>query len=247
MRRPFLAALGAAAFFIAVSGPLCAKTARTFDEKVTLDAAGNASVVWTITGLKDPASEILLPWNFTDDSAAVAVAPSGRLNAAIVSREGAMFLRLSSPGPIDCDSVTLAFDIPGFFAFAHAKKGDFGNYVVKKKFVNTTLIRIDRLSSEFYLPAGFDIASVEETLPEKPAGESASPFDIIRRGDRTGIAIALDSAGLGDAVYFRMKIKSSEKSPLLLILFVCCGIAYLVMFRDTVFSKKAAPSPDASH
>ncbi len=244
-RRAVISAVWAVVI-VGVSASVCAKTVRSFDEKVYLEVSGRASAVWTITGVKDSTTEMLLPWNYRQDPASLTVSPAGRLAARIVVLEGASFLALRSAQSIEFDTVTLRFDVPDFFPFAAAKRLDFGNVTVRKKIVNTTLIQIDRLSAELFLPPGYDIAVVDETLPEQPSGESASPFVILRSGDRNGIGIAMDTARLGDALYVKMKVKSSSKSPVLFIVFVCIGIAYLVVFRDIITQPNGPSSSAAS-
>ncbi len=221
---------------------------RSFSESIAIGEDGNATVSWKITAGSDSVRTLFLPWNFpaghplqdslrvsvpegtTDDSASIVLLPT----AVFTQREGVRCVRVHSDNAFPSGSFEIGFNIPGFFQPGRETAGEFGNHVMKRKFLNTTLSEIGEFSSEIVLPPGFVVTSIEETIPKQTEDNPVSPYRLGRTDGRNRIVLTATGMKVGDQTFIRMRVKADAKSPLLLIGLSCIAIAYLVLFRDLI-------------
>jgi len=221
----------------------------SLSETLHLDYSGKASVRWKLDLGSISSNELLLPWNFPHHPDTLlrfmttrsGEELSGELpSMSLIERDGIWYLRTWLPDTLPT-SLTIQFEIPDFYDFQGIKKSDFGNYSFKKRFINTSVAEIRCFSSEIVFPGGFDITMINETIPKQGADDPVSPYRISRRNDRNSVIMKTEGLKLGEDVFISLQIKSSHKSPYLLIGMILAGMLYLVYFRDLVQFKKVNP------
>jgi len=134
------------------------------------------------------------------------------------------------------ETVEYRFRIPGAAPFATSAPGDFGNYTVGYRAVNSAPSPIDRFTVTMVLPEGFIVADVVSTTPARPANGAGSPYNLGMLHGRHCITLKDTSVAQGDAVALQVQTRSGEKSPWLIVALVLAGGVYLITFRDLVAS-----------
>ena len=134
-------------------------------------------------------------------------------------------------------SMHVTFPIQQFFDLRKEKIIDFGNYIIKKRYINTSIALIDSFSSELVLPAGFVVTSVDETIPKQTEESSISPFVVQKNDGRNSVVVRTVKMKLGEHAFVKMQAKSGAKSPVLLIVLSLIAMLYVVAFRDLVSKK----------
>lgn len=224
-----------------------------------LDQTGKASVTWLLEIRQNFSRELLLPWNFLAEpdlsvEFRIVVSSSGGLKddltsnsnlenttpAFLIEKEGVRFVKIILPDTLPV-VMKIQFEIPEFYNFQKEKKSDFGNYSFKKRYSNTSISEIKSFSSEIVFPAGFDITTINETIPQQSEDDPVTPYQISRREGKNCVILKSDGLKLGEDVFIKLQIKSSQKSPYLWIGIVLIGMMYLIYFRDLVKFKKVTP------
>lgn len=241
--RAWVCALALAAALPASASP---ERLRSFEETIVIDESGDARVTWRFVPADNTAPGLLLPWNFPAPAGA---APAFRVRAlggavddtaaappaaALETRGGVAFLRVTRGDTRDSSGLEVAFPVPGLFAKGAQKTQEFGNTTLRRRFVNTTLAEIGRFTSAIELPPGMVVTSVEETVPTMTEDNPVSPYRLDRAGDRTRVTLTAPGMKLGDQALIRLRVKPGARSPLLFIALSCIAVAYLVMFRDLI-------------
>ena len=224
-----------------VSLPLAAQSLDQFSEQIFLESDGTARVVWSIMPAGDTLHTILLPWNFPLCEGMVipfqvhnADTVQQVVGAQLIAREGIHFVRIGSRDHSTLHSLRISFSVEQFYDFKKEKIVDFGNFIIKKRFINTSVTLIDNFSSELVLPPDFVVTSVDETIPKQTEENSVSPFTVQRTDGRNSVVVHTAKMKLGEHAFIKMQAKSEAKSPVLFIAMVFIGILYAVFFRDLI-------------
>jgi hypothetical protein len=231
-----------------IQPPISAQTLNDFLEKIFIDADGNAQVSWKFSLIKSGKDIMLLPWNFSSDKVEqsnffisqnektikLKVDSSSKSIVEIVTSEGTKFVRVDISVFNDSDKIEIKFNKQKFYDLKNTEVEEFGNYTLKKRFVNTTPTKLKNFSSEIIVPAGFVITSVEETIPKQASDDPVSPFALNRTKNQNSVIIKSPGLKLGDNVFIKFRFKEDAKSPVLLIFLSIVAVLYLVYFRDVL-------------
>lgn len=233
-----------------VSDITSAQTLKEFSQKISMWADGKANVELNFIIVKENKDKILVPWSFTKpDSAGVSFNvflnhkqlkslkdSSGNKYYPVefITMEGTDFLELNVSSFDDFDTITIKFTVSDFFNIKKTKIESFGNYTLKNKFVNTTSTLLKDFSSEIILPQGYDITSVDESIPKQENNDPISPYSISRKGELNSVILKSSGLKLGDNTFIKFRFKQEKKSPFILIILSVTGILYLLFFRDLI-------------
>ena len=231
--------------------PVAGQSLAKFSEQIFMEKDGNAVVVWNIVPACDTLHMLLLPWNFPQsDGATIHLlaqnADTSRhlVEARLIAKEGIRFVRVESADHSALRSMHVTFPIQQFFDLRKEKIIDFGNYIIKKRYINTSIALIDSFSSELVLPAGFVVTSVDETIPKQTEESSISPFVVQKNDGRNSVVVRVAKMKLGEHAFVKMQAKSDAKSSVLFIGLSLIGILYLIFFRDLINRKEVAQNTD---
>ena len=132
------------------------------------------------------------------------------------------------------DTVHVRFTAKDFFNWDRAKKGAFGNYTVTSKFTQTVPEEIEEFSSEIVLPAGFIVNSIVESIPDYSENDAECPYQLRLVSERHAITIHSTKMKTGDVALLTIRMKSDQKSVIVLGGIVLLGVLYLIFFRDVL-------------
>ncbi len=237
-------------FFLFSINCINAEVLNGFNEQIFMSVDGVANVIWQFR-LDAPAkNELHLPWNFSlknterikfdlfvdskknvkiYDSSGEYIAP-----VKLISISGTNFISVNSNYLKNYKTFEIRFTIDNFFNIDSTEVEDFGNYTFKKKYVNTTSNQLKDFKSEIFLPEGFVITSVEETIPKQGKDDPVSPFEISRNKNLNSVWIKSPVLKLGDQIFVKFRFKKETKSPVLFIILSLISLGYLYYFRDLI-------------
>ncbi len=223
--------------------PLRAQKISGFKENIFMEEKGSARIVWSFTASGD-SSELLFPWNFKEK-------PEAKINFTLLSlpdnkqvspepvlveRNGSLFVSVFISNKAE-GNYNLEFEVKDFQSLGKEKAEEFGNYLIKYRFINTALPNIKDFESRIYLPKGFVIVSVDETIPKQTEDNPVSPFTLGTAEGRNYITVKAAQMKLGEHAFVKMNIRSEEKPLTTLIIFAAAGLLYLFFFRELVSKK----------
>jgi hypothetical protein len=212
----------------------------SLSEKIALDASGTAKVEVAVKLAKTEAGTLLIPTSFKSaDGLKIDGLPGATV--ALTDNGGARAFAITTPvAPAEKEAVKLSFTVPGFYDWKKEKVSDFGNRGLEYRFLNTLPLKVQSYAMELMLPAGYVVNTVDDSNPKLTSKSPAPPYQILRKGDQSGIAIKASKLGIGDTSFVKIRFKESEKSMAFLFgSLALCGL-YLVGFRDSV--RTAAPA-----
>ncbi|MCX6138086.1 MAG: hypothetical protein NTV54_11390 [Ignavibacteriales bacterium] len=225
--------------------PIAAQLLKQFSEQVLLEKDGSATVVWHIVPASDTLRSLMVPWNFPFTAGeAISFVVRGNdtsfraADAELAEREGIHFVRVGNHDRSPLHALQMQFTIQRYCNFGKEKATDFGNYTIKKRFINTSLASIDQFSLELVLPSGFVVTSVDETIPKQTEDNSISPFVIGRTEGRNSVVVHASKMKLGEHAFMKLQTKPEAKSPVLFISLSLIGILYAFFFRDLLKKKE---------
>ena len=208
-----------------------------YHETIVLERDGSAAVTvrWH-PAARPPADTLVLPYAHTawPDS----FAHSQNVAAVLPGRDARprTLLVILDSSVAGGGVIEVSFRLPSAAPLGTAPPGEFGNYTVGYRTVNSTPTGIGRFTVTLALPAGFVFASITSTTPARPANGAGSPYALGKQEGRHSITLSDTSVLQGDVIALNVQAKDGAKSPLLMAALVLLGGAYLVLFRDLVFS-----------
>lgn len=216
-------------FVLFISSFLYSQQIEKFEEKIFIETNGNAKVNWEIEFVSIPDSNFLLPWNFNGSDLIQSEIQNIKLQ--LVNKNENKFLIVKN---LNTKKVEINFSINSFYKIDENSAEDFGNYVFKYRFVNTTLEKINNFSSTIILPKEFIVSSIDETIPKQSEDNPVFPFQVTKENSNHAVKLIASKLKLGDQTFIKMQIKKEKKSLMVLILFSLIGIAYLYFFKDLI-------------
>lgn len=225
---------GAAALLLLLGATMPARGQELlrYEETVTLEADGSASVRVVLQVRQGGTAPVLLPLRAAPGALrAEGIDPAF---ARVVRRGSGPFIELdlapeSSPGR----TVAVEYSLPGYFK-AGGRPGPFGNRKLDYRFANVSFAAIDRFSASLVLPAGWVFNAIGRFVPEPEKEGMVAPFAIARAGRRLAGRIELSGLGLGDEVALSCTVRSGRRSPWLLVALAVLAAAWLLFYRDVL-------------
>jgi hypothetical protein len=216
-----------------IAAPLFAgQGSYRFDERITIDPSGAATIVFTITPGTGSGLPATLPFDHGTPSQPVTSSDSS-ITATFVVQEGIPLLRLtggtSSPAPL-----VLTTRIDTLPIWRGLKAGEFGNRTVAFGFRNTTTSTVSGYTGTVVLPPGWAVSSVVSSDPAQTEKEPAAPFTLFKDNGCTGISIRAKNLGLSDGAQVTFRCKPESHSLVLLAACSLTGILYLIFFRNVL-------------
>lgn len=203
-----------------------------FDERITIDPSGAATVELTITpgtGCELPA---FVPFDHGTPSQAIRSSDSS-ITATFTVQEGIPLLRLAGAATAETPLV-LTTRIDTLPIWRGLKTGAFGNRTVALAFRNTTSATISAYTGTVVLPQGWAVTSIVSSEPAQTEKEPAAPFTLFKDSGCTGISIRAKYLGLSDGAQITFRCKPEAHSLALLVACSVTGILYLIFFRNVL-------------
>jgi len=211
-------------FFSSIS---FAQVVNEFDEKIFFENNGKAKVVWNITFQSSLNQEIFLPYNFNEIKDVKI--ESENCEAKLIVKGENKFIAIRN---VSSSNIKLNLYLNKFIVLSESE--EFGNYVIKYRFINTTFDKINKFNSYLVLPIGFVVSTVDETIPKQSEDNPVFPFQIGKIENRNSVQLLNSNMKLGDQAFIKLQIKHEKKSPVVFIIFSLFAIGYLYLFRDLI-------------
>ena len=254
LRHPVCRTLWFALVFAATAQYAGAEKLSCLQETIRMDQNGGAAVTWKFSCTHDSIREVNLPWNFSKKSGispAFAVHHAGEGTkhgtAELLSNESVFFVHVTFDGMVSGKEWELSFSIPDFQKFEEQKPLEFGNRLLKYRFINTQLSEIANFSTEIILPDGYVITSVDETIPKLTEENPEPPTQLSTEGKNVSIILKASKLALGEQALVKLQCKPAAKSPILGIGLLCIGVLYLIFFRDLIQKPKDVAVADGQN
>ena len=230
-------------------GPLCAEAPAggaetvsvaipSWTETVDLQPDGSARVTARVSFERLAPGHLELPCSFarTVDTALEIDGPAA---GRIENRAGVNLLALEISGtPAPDQPLTISYLATGVFDPSQAPKTDFGNIEAKYQFVNTVLVPIASFTGVVLLPPGLVVNAVDSYLPKLKKEDPNDPYTFDLVDGRRRMTIVVNAVKPGDRVMLNWRMKSTSRSPWLVLGLLLVSIGWLAAFRDIV-----APPP----
>lgn len=204
-----------------------AQVVNEFDEKIFFENNGKAKVVWNITFQSSLNQEIYLPYNFNEIKDVKV--ESENCEAKLIVKGENKFIAIRN---VSSSNIKLNLFLNKFIVLSESE--EFGNYVIKYRFINTTFDKINKFNSYLVLPIGFVVSTVDETIPKQSEDNPVFPFQIGKIENRNSVQLLNSNMKLGDQAFIKLQIKHEKKSPVVFIIFSLFAIGYLYLFRDLI-------------
>lgn len=204
-----------------------AQVVNEFDEKIFFENNGKAKVVWDITFQSSLNQEIFLPYNFNEIKDVKI--ESENCEAKLIVKGENKFIAIRN---VSSSNIKLKLYLNKFIVLSESE--EFGNYVIKYRFINTTFDKINKFNSYLVLPIGFVVSTVDETIPKQSEDNPVFPFQIGKIENRNSVQLLNSNMKLGDQAFIKLQIKHEKKSPVVFIIFSLFAIGYLYLFRDLI-------------
>lgn len=204
-----------------------AQVVNEFDEKIFFENNGKAKVVWNITFQSSLNQEIFLPYNFNEIKDVKI--ESENCEAKLIVKGENKFIAIRN---VSSSNIKLKLYLNKFIVLSESE--EFGNYVIKYRFINTTFDKINKFNSYLVLPIGFVVSTVDETIPKQSEDNQVFHFQIGKIENRNSVQLLNSNMKLGDQAFIKLQIKHEKKSPVVFIIFSLFAIGYLYLFRDLI-------------
>lgn len=226
---------------------LSAQQLGQYSEQIKMSKNGTAKVTWTFKADEKLSNEIRLPWNFPlsnvksispqliafyktklGKDSSVAIKQSGMVKP--INHDGIYFIELKLDSLKNADIIKISFELNEFIKLN--EKEEYGNYQIKYRYANTSIPAVNNYETTLYLPEGYVVVSIDETIPKQAEDNPVSPFNLGRRDELNTITVKSPKLKLGENVYLKITIREEKKSPLVLIVFGAIALLYLFYFRE---------------
>lgn len=209
---------------------LNAQVIKSLNENLKFDESGNAELNVIVKSDKSYFKEILIPFNFKGDIKEIK--SNNGLIAKNITIQGINYLYVTKKDSGSFKECNVQLKIEKYFDFSKEQIEDYGNYLIKYRFINTRFAKIDKYSVKIILPKKFNITSVDESIPKATEDSPKSPFVLGKEKDNYFVELLGDNVKLGENLFIKFRFKENNRSLLLGLLLGAVAIGYLIIFRD---------------
>lgn len=207
-----------------------AQVIQELKEEIKFDNKGSAELKVSIKSDKAAFKELLVPYNCKGKI--TEIIGNKLFIAKKVEIQGISYIYVTKSDSSSFKECDIAVKIDKFFDFDSAKILNFGNYILKYRFINTRFPKINNYSLKIVLPKNFNITSVDETIPEAVEDNPKIPFKLGKMDEHYFVELTGDNVKLGENLFIKFRFKETGKSLILALLFGVLAVGYLIIFRD---------------
>ncbi|HPN38088.1 MAG TPA: hypothetical protein PL041_06760 [Melioribacteraceae bacterium] len=222
-------------FFIFLSFSSYAQTVEQLKEELSFNENGKANLKVSIKLEKGNVYNLLIPYNFNGKISEISTEKG--FYAEKVNIQGINYLFINRKDSIKFSECNITVIIDEYYDFNNEKISDFGNYLLKYRYINTRFSKIKNYLLKIVLPQKYNITSVDESIPEATEDSPKSPFKLGNKDGKYFVELTGENVKLGENLYIKFRFKENNKSILLAILLGFIAIGYLIIFKDLRKSK----------
>jgi hypothetical protein len=222
-------------FFVVLFTDYCSSTViQSYKEKIFINPDGSANIIVNVNIKRDTLKEILLPFRFKScEDLKFDGNPKNEIN--VITKNDIKYISIVF-GDSQQDSLGLEFSykITNYYDFNNAEQTDFRNLNYQYKFVNTTYNQINVFSAETILPEGFNITSIESSVPKLSEKNPIPPYELSKNGSNYSVIIKSSNLKIGDYALIQIRFKEANRSKILLFGLIAVMLLYLIFYRDVL-------------